>query len=43
VTAGVRYAVTRQLRVDLNYVHRREQEGYSFANDVLLGMVQFSL
>lgn len=43
VTAGLRYALTRNVRVDVNYVHRREQEGYSFDNDVLLGMVQFAL
>ena len=43
ITAGIRYAVTERFRVDLNYIHRKELEGFSFGNDVVLAMFQYDL
>jgi len=42
-TVGVIWYVTERARLDFNYVQRRELEGYSFDNDVFLGMFQYSM
>ena len=43
ITAGVTIHLTDIVRMDINYVNRQEREGYSFDNDVILGMVQIDL
>ena len=43
ITGGVSLYLSRQARFDIDYVHRTALEGYSFHNDVLMGMFQFDL
>jgi len=42
-SAGVTLHFTDYARLDINYVNRQELEGYSFDNDVVLGMLQLDL
>ena len=43
ITAGVSLYLSRQARLDIDYVHRTALEGYNFKNDVVMGMFQFDL
>jgi hypothetical protein len=43
ITGGLTFHITDQALLEFNYVHRQELEGFSFGNDVLLGMAQFDL
>ena len=43
ISAGVTLHFTDYARLDINYVNRQELEGYSFDNDVVLGMLQLDL
>lgn len=43
ITAGVSLHLMDQVRLEFNYIHRDELEGYKFDNDVFLTMLQFAL
>ncbi len=43
VTGGVSFHPAKHARVDLNYVHRKELEGFSFKNDVFMVHLQLAL
>ncbi len=43
ITGGLTFHISEMARIDFNYIHREELEGYKFANDAFLGMFQFNL
>lgn len=43
VTAGASVKVTNEARVDVNYLHRIENEGLSFDNDMVVVLFQYAL
>ncbi len=43
VTGGVSLHLAEQVRLDLNWIHRREEEGLSFDNDMFVALLQVAL
>ena len=43
MTLGMNFHVAEIVRMDFNYIMRKEEEGFDVKNDVLLGMIQLAL
>ncbi len=43
LTGGLKVYVMDRVRLDLNYIHREELEGYNYDNDMIVTMIQFDL
>jgi hypothetical protein len=43
ISAGVKVHLSNQILMNVNYVNRKQREGYSFDNDVILVMFQYAM